>query len=67
MPSPSLTHEFQDLVLWLREWKCLELRNGVLYRAPQEHGRVAHQLVLPTELRATALRGLHNDFGHLRI
>ncbi|KAI3351500.1 hypothetical protein L3Q82_020360 [Scortum barcoo] len=67
MPTPSLRRELPDLVLWLREWKRLELKDGVLYRARQEHGRVTHQLVLPTELRATALRGLHDDLGHLGI
>lgn len=56
MPSPSLRQELPDLVLWLREWKCLELRDGVLYRARQEHSQVTHQLVLPTGLRATALK-----------
>lgn len=56
MPSPSLRQELPDLVLWLREWKRLELRDGVLYRARQEHGQVTHQLVLPTGLRATALK-----------
>lgn len=39
----------------------------MLYRTRQEHGRATHQLVLPTELRATALKGLHNDLGHLGI
>lgn len=67
MPSPALRHELPDLVLWLREWKRLELKGGVLYRARQEHGRVTHQLVLPTEFRATALKGLHDDLGHLGI
>ena len=67
MPSPTLKQELPELVLWLREWKRLELRGGVLYRTRQEHGRVTHQLVLPTELRATALRGLHDDLGHLGI
>lgn len=66
MPSPTLRHKLPDLVLWLREWKHLELRSGVLYRAWQEHGRVTRQLVLPTELN-TALRGLHDDLGHLGI
>ena len=67
MPSPTLRQELPDLVLWLREWRRLNLRGGVLYRARQEHGQVTHQLVLPAELRATALRGLHDDLGHLGI
>lgn len=67
MPSPSLRQELQDLLLWLGEWRCLELRTGVLYRTRQVHGRVEQQLVLPTELRATAVRGLHDNLGHLGI
>ncbi|KAG5276960.1 hypothetical protein AALO_G00111880 [Alosa alosa] len=65
MPYPSLRQELPDLALWLREWKRLELRNGVLYRTRQECGQVTHQLVLPSELRATPLRSLHDDLGHL--
>lgn len=64
-PSPSLRQELPNLALWLREWKRLELRNGVLYRTRQDRGQVTHQLVLPSELRDTALKSLHDDLGHL--
>lgn len=66
-PSPTLRQELPDLGLWLREWKRLELQDGVLYKTRQEHGQITHQLVLPTDLRATALKGLHDDIGHLGI
>lgn len=66
-PSPSLRQELPDLALRLQEWKRLELRNGVVYRPGQDNGRVMHQLVLPVELRATVLRSLHDDLGHLGI
>lgn len=67
MPSPSLRQELPSLGLWLREWRRLESRNGVLYRLRQEHGEKTHQLVLPIELRATVLKSLHDDLGHLGI
>lgn len=56
-----------DMVLWLREWSRLELRNGVLYRRKQEQGALHYQLVLPARLREIVLRSLHDDMGHLGI
>lgn len=67
MPSPSLRRELPDLALWLRGWNRLQMKNGVLYRTRQEHGQVTHKLVLPSQLRATVLRSLHDDLGHLGI
>lgn len=64
-PSSTVRQELPDLALWLREWRRLELMDGVLYRTRQENGQVIHQLALP--VRATALRSLHDDIGHLGI
>lgn len=62
------------LSLWLKEWKCLELRSNVLelrsnvlYRKRQEHRASSYQLALPTSLRSTVLQRLHDDMGHLGI
>ena len=56
-----------DLRLYLREWDKLCLREGVLHRKRQDpdSGKEAYQLVLPESEREKALKGLHNDVGHL--
>lgn len=66
-PPPSVRAELPELPLLLRELNRMELRNGVLYRQRQDGPNIVFQLVLPEELRAIALRSLHNDMGHLGI
>ncbi len=63
----TLRGQSPDIVLWLREWSRLELKNGVLYRKRQEHGASHYQLVLPAGLRKIVLRSLHDDMGYLGI
>ena len=42
------------------------MREGILYRSrKEENGEMIYQLVLPVTERQTALRGLHDDVGHL--
>ena len=48
-----------------REFKHLVLRRGVIYRKTTLDGEAKHQLVLPTKFHETALRGVHDDMGHL--
>lgn len=50
---------------FVREFPNLVLRRGVLHRVSWVDGQQRQQLVLPKSLRAVALRGLHNDVGHL--
>ena len=45
----------------------MEMRNGVLYRRRQDQGEIIYQLALPKDLRATVLKSLHDDLGHLGI
>lgn len=54
-----------EVKLLLREWKRLELQDGVLYRKWTTHGTVLHQLVLPQKCRERALDGVHDEVGHL--
>lgn len=51
----------------LREWKRLQMKSGLLYRTRECEGQILFQLVLPNVLRATVLRNLHDDMGHLGI
>ena len=49
----------------LKQWKRLELKDGVLCRTvidPQEHA--VEQLVLPEILKERVICSLHNDMGH---
>lgn len=66
-PPPSLRLELPELPLLLRELNRLEMQNGVLYRKRQDGPNTSYQLVLPEELRATALTSLHHDMGHLGV
>ena len=56
----------REAQLLLRHWDNLELRDGVLYRkSTTGDGRKVHQLVVPKGRRNEALRGVHDDVGHL--
>ena len=52
-------------------WECnhLSLKQGVLYRwpRPRESEETLFQLFLPTAQREVALRGYHNEVGHLGL
>lgn len=49
----------------LKHWERLEMKDSVLYRKSKDRvGKCRYQLVLPHSLRATALRGTHDDAGH---
>ena len=52
-----------------REWNNLVLQKGVLYRRarPRESEETLLQLVLPTAQREVALRGCHDEVGHLGL
>lgn len=65
--TPSLKGRPSDMVLWLKEWKKFEIRNGLLYRNRMDHGKVQRQLALPSNLREMVLTCLHDDMGHLGV
>ncbi|XP_059819376.1 uncharacterized protein LOC132390855 [Hypanus sabinus] len=56
------------VLLLLKEWPRLKLKNQILYRvtAPQDQPRHWQQ-VLPEEYRQTVLQALHDDSGHLGV
>ena len=51
------------------EWKHLVLKRGILYQQarPRESEETLLQLVLPTAYREVALRGCHDEVGHLGL
>ena len=52
---------------FLRHKKQLVLRDGVLYRKRLINNREQFQLVLPNAYHEQALRGVHDDVGHMGI
>uniref|UniRef100_A0A3B4ZHB9 Gypsy retrotransposon integrase-like protein 1 n=1 Tax=Stegastes partitus TaxID=144197 RepID=A0A3B4ZHB9_9TELE len=54
-----------DVKLLLREWRRLELTNGLLYRKWIDKGKPVYQLVRPQQFRERALQGVHDEVGHL--
>lgn len=49
----------------LKHWEKFELRDGVLYRRSKDKvGKRRYQLVVPSSLKSTVLRGTHDDVGH---
>lgn len=56
-----------ELKLMLKEWKRLELKNGLLYRTRKSGENVTFQLVVPESLRSTILTCLHDDMGHMGL
>lgn len=51
----------RDTCRLIHEWNKLKLENGILYRQVGQR----QQLVLPSELKATVLKHLHDDMGHV--
>ncbi|CAI5662959.1 unnamed protein product [Oreochromis niloticus] len=65
-PSPKETNlESSDVKLLLKQWNKLELSNGVLYRKFNDRDSLVYQLVLPQKYRDRALKGVHDEVGHL--
>lgn len=64
---PTARAELPELPLLLREWSRLELLDGVLFRRRRDSEEIAHQLVLPENLRPMVLKSLHDDMGHMGI
>ena len=65
----SMKTDSPELSLYRREWNNLVLQKGVLYRQarPRESEGTLLQLVLPTAHREDALKGCHNEVGHLGL
>lgn len=61
----SVKAESPEVKLLLREWDKFELIDDVLYRTCFDRGNKIHQLVLPEEFRERALKGFHDEVGHL--
>ena len=60
--DPTDSEDFRKL---LKQKDHLRVREGVLFRKTKIQGRTFMQAVLPPKLRATALRGAHDQLGHL--
>ena len=65
--SPSLLPDSLELKLMLKEWKRLELKNGLLYRTRLSEGDTTYQFVVPKSLKSTILTCLHDDMGHMGL
>ncbi len=63
----ALRHDVQELLFLLREWRKLELKDGILYRKITLRDCVIYQLVLPPDLRALAMESPHVNMGHMEI
>jgi transposase InsO family protein len=64
-PPPSKLPPGRESSQLIREFDRLKFRRGVLYRVTETDDKEHWQLVLPRDYRAQALRGLHDDIGHL--
>lgn len=51
----------------LKGRKRLGMRNGLLYRTRQSGDDVIYQFVAPKSLRASILKSLHEDMGHMGL
>ena len=66
--KPNITQvRTKEGKILLREFQKLVIRRGVLYRRYQEErdGKPMFQLILPEEFKHQALKGAHDDMGHL--
>ncbi len=64
-PDPARMSRDQETQLLLREYSRLKLVRGVMYREVKIDGDDKLQLVLPKAFREMALKGLHDDIGHM--
>lgn len=63
----DLAPDSPEFKLLLKEWKKLELRDGLLYRTRQSGNDTTYQFVAPKSLRPTILTCLHDDMGHMGL
>ena len=63
--DPSKLASDPETKQFLRIFNQLHIRRGVLYRITEKDGEEVSQLVLPSAFRKQALKGLHDDMGHL--
>ena len=59
------TEKDPDVCTLLREREHFKLIRGVLYRLVNQNGEVQKQLGLPEKYRVQALKGFHDDMGHM--
>ena len=64
-PSIQTIPRSSEAMSLYREFDHLKQHRGVLYRSTVVDGEDKLQLVLPAKFRETALRGLHDDTGHM--
>ena len=66
--QPKLTDP-PKFSLFLQEWNHLVLKRGILYRwaRPRVSEETLFQLVLPATQREVALKGCHDQVGHLGL
>ena len=64
-PNQARTLDGEALKLYRQKSKLL-IKDGILYRKRQNSdGLVTNQLVLPTKYRIEALKGVHDQMGHM--
>lgn len=62
--EPRLKQAPIRLQPFLREYKKLSLRSGVLHRARKVDAHTEYQILVPAKLRGRVFRLLHDDMGH---
>ncbi|XP_070571140.1 uncharacterized protein [Ptychodera flava] len=66
MTRKQRANESQEVRIALRDWSKFSFCDDVLYRArTSSSGEVYYQLVLPHEFHQEAMKGVHDDCGHL--
>ena len=65
--NSNLNPDSLELKLMLKEWKRLELRDGLLYRTRKSEDEITYQFVAPKSVRSTILKCLHDDMGHMGL
>ena len=64
-PRPRQLRSNPELDRLVREFDKLVIKRGILYRKTLVYGSEVLQIVLPGEFRAQAMKGLHDDVGHM--
>ena len=64
-PSQNYLPPGSESLQFIREYNTLQMRRGVLYRVTKHQDEENVQLVLPKKNRQQALKGLHDDIGHM--
>lgn len=65
--KPSAARRCPGTLDYLRQRKRLTLRNNILYRERTVDGNTSFQLVVPIHFQQMAMKGIHDDVGHLGI